>query len=343
MDDYYGLLGVDADATVDDIRGAYRERKNDIDTTSAGGRESAAQLNKAWNVLSDPYQRGRYDEQRSTAVANGTLGEDDGDADVAVTSNGTGSKSSTGGDRRARAQSAREARVAAQRTPTISLPEGVKWPRQKQRIIAMAIDLAVVVVLFLGIGWFGANALARHEKPEVVDKINSLQKQIDAENKTKSDADKRVSADKSANDTAKQKTDQAASDAAKKQVTDLTKQRDDEYSKLNAYLLGGTALAFGLGLLYLAIPSALSGRTFGKKTQHLIVLRDNGAPLGWSGAFVRYGLVVLVTLALFTLLRLGPLSGVIVLFGVTMWMRNGNMQGLHDRVAHTIVVSDEKA
>jgi hypothetical protein len=29
-----------------------------------------------------------------------------------------------------------------------------------------------------------------------------------------------------------------------------------------------------------------------------------------------------------------------VLFGVTMWMRNPNMQGLHDRVAHSIVVSD---
>ena len=29
-----------------------------------------------------------------------------------------------------------------------------------------------------------------------------------------------------------------------------------------------------------------------------------------------------------------------ILFGVTMWMRNPNMQGLHDRFAHTIVVSD---
>jgi hypothetical protein len=205
----------------------------------------------------------------------------------------------------------------------------------------MVIDLLVVVVVFLGIGWFGANALAKNQKPEVVDKIDSIQKQIDDQNKVKSDADKRVSDDKNANRPTK--ADQDASDAAKKKVDDLTKQRNDEYNKLNPYLFGGTALAFGLGLMYLAIPSAISGRTFGKKLQHLLVLREDGSPLGWGGAFMRYGLIVLVTMALFTLLRLGPLAGVIVLFGVTMWMRNGNMQGLHDRVAHTIVVSDEKA
>jgi uncharacterized RDD family membrane protein YckC len=341
MDDYYALLGVDADASVDQIRGAYRERKGDIDTTDASGRAAAAQLNKAWNVLSDPYQRGRYDEQRSVAAASGDLGEDD--IDVEVSTNGAGGKAGAADDRRTRAQAARQARTAAQRKPTITLPAGVHWPRQKQRIIAMVIDLFVVVLIFLAIGWFGANALAKNQKPEVVDRVNALQKEIDAQNKLKTDADNRVSADKHANDAAKQATDQKASDAAKQKVTDLTKQRDDEYAKLNPYLLGGTVLAFGLGLLYLVIPSGISGRTLGKKQQHLVVLRENGSPLGWGGAFVRYGSVVLATMVLFTLLRLGPLGGVIVLFGVTMWMRNGNMQGLHDRIAHTIVVSDEKA
>jgi uncharacterized RDD family membrane protein YckC len=33
-------------------------------------------------------------------------------------------------------------------------------------------------------------------------------------------------------------------------------------------------------------------------------------------------------------------AAILVLFGVTMWLRNANMQGLHDRFAHTIVVSD---
>ena len=338
MDDYYALLGVDADASVDDIRGAYRDRKSGIDTTSASGRESAAQLNKAWNVLSDPYQRGRYDEQRASAGADGSLA--DGEADLQVSTNGSGGRAVDTNDRRARAQAAREARVAAQRKPTITLPEGVHFPRQKQRVIAMMIDLFVLLIFVFGIGWIGANALAKHEKPEVVDRINTLNKQITDANKTKSGADKRVSDDKKANNTAQQSVDQKASDAAKTQVDNLTKERDSEYKKLGGYLFGGTALAFGLGFLYLAIPSAMTGRTLGKKLQHLKVLREDGSPLGWRGSITRYGLVVLITFFLYLLLR--EFAGIIVLFGVTMWMRNPNMQGLHDRMAHTIVVSDEK-
>jgi curved DNA-binding protein CbpA len=342
MDDYYSLLGIDAEASVDDIRGAYRDRKNDLDTTSESGRASAARLNKAWNVLSDPYQRGRYDQQRAAGDENGSAAADDDDAATDVARNGSSSgktKNAGGTTRQSRAQEAREAR--ANRKPTVALPAGTHFPKQKQRVIAMVIDLAVVVVIFLVFGWFGANSLAKHEKPAVVDHITQLNKQIDDQNKVKSDADKRVSADKKANNTAAQTIDQKASDAAKQKVTDLTNTRDDEYKKLNPYLLGGTALAFGLGLLYLVIPSALSGRTMGKKFQHLRVLREDGSPLGWGGALKRYGLIVLVTLVLFVPLRLGPLGGVIVLFGVTMWMRNPNMQGLHDRFAHTIVVSDE--
>ncbi len=45
-----------------------------------------------------------------------------------------------------------------------------------------------------------------------------------------------------------------------------------------------------------------------------------------------------MTFVLYLLLQ--QIAGVVVLFGVTMWMRNGNMQGLHDRFAHTIVVTD---
>jgi uncharacterized RDD family membrane protein YckC len=336
LDDYYGLLGVEAEASVDDIRGAYRERKSGIDTTSPSGRASAAQLNKAWNVLSDPYQRGRYDEKRAEAIDEGTFDTDD--ADVEVVTNG--SSSATRNDRRSRTQSAREQRVAAQRKPTIALPEGVRWPQQKQRIIAMVIDLLVLFAIVFGLGWVGASAVAKHQQPAVFDRVSELQKQIDAQNKVKSDADKRVSDDKKANDTAKQKTDQDASDAAKKQVEQLTKEQTKENAKVNGYLIGGVFIAFGIGLLYLAIPSAKTGRTLGKKLQHLKVLREDGSPLGWSGALTRYGLPVLATFLLYFLMR--EFAAVIVLFGVTMWMRNGNMQGLHDRIAHTVVVSDEK-
>ncbi len=73
-DDYYELLGVEPDAAVTDIRAAYRERKAAVGARDDDdAKADAAALNKAWNVLSDPYQRGRYDQQLADA------GDDDGD------------------------------------------------------------------------------------------------------------------------------------------------------------------------------------------------------------------------------------------------------------------------
>jgi curved DNA-binding protein CbpA len=338
MDDYYSLLGVDAGASVDDIRGAYRVRKDGLDTASDAGKADAAKLNKAWNVLSDPYQRGRYDQQRAAAAESGALGTDEDDNPAS--SNGSGSqsaRSSARNPRQARQQSMREARQARMKAPTIAPPAGTKFPAPKQRIIAMVIDLLVLIVLVSG-SQVAAQAVAKSQKPAIVKQIDQLNDQITAQNRIRSDADKRVSADKKANNTTAQATDQKAADDAKATVTRLTKERDDAASKLNPYFVGGIAIAFFLGFLYLAIPSGLTGRTLGKRIQHLKTLREDGSPLGLRGAVVRYGLIVLVTFVLYFVLQ--QIAAVIVLFGVTMWMRNPNMQGLHDRFAHTIVVSD---
>ena len=78
MDDYYELLGVDEDAPVDDIRSAYRDKKAAVDTSAGDDAKSdVAKLNKAWNVLSDPYQRGRYDQQRNTASDDDEYDDDE--------------------------------------------------------------------------------------------------------------------------------------------------------------------------------------------------------------------------------------------------------------------------
>jgi curved DNA-binding protein CbpA len=338
MDDYYSLLGIDADASVDDIRGAYRVRKQGLDTASDTGKADAAKLNKAWNVLSDPYQRGRYDQQRAAAAESGAPDTDQDDDTTSTNGSGPkGPRAAARNSRQARQQSIREARQARMKTPTIAPPAGTKFPATRQRIIAMVIDLLVLIVLVSG-SQVAAQAVAKSQKPAIVKQIDNLNDQITKQNKIKSDADGRVSADKKANNTAAQATDQKASDDAKAQVTSLTKQRDDAASKLNPYFIGGIAIAFLLGFLYLAIPSALTGRTLGKRTQHLKTLREDGSPLGLRGAVVRYGLIVLVTFVLYFVLQ--QIAAVIVLFGVTMWMRNPNMQGLHDRFAHTIVVSD---
>src|SRR5882724_11707155 len=116
MDDYYELLGVDEDAPVDDIRSAYRDKKASVDTSAGDDAKSdVAKLNKAWNVLSDPYQRGRYDQQRTEGDdADAEYDNDDEDAPVVRKS------SSRTNDRAERRNKNRQPAK-----PTIALPAGV--------------------------------------------------------------------------------------------------------------------------------------------------------------------------------------------------------------------------
>src|SRR5580704_618737 len=104
-DDYYEMLGVDEDAPVDDIRAAYRDKRAaalDIDDSPKNknkdrdaerARAEAAALNKAWNVLSDPYQRGRYDEQRASGATETDDDDVDDDEDAAPVARKTATKS----------------------------------------------------------------------------------------------------------------------------------------------------------------------------------------------------------------------------------------------------------
>ena len=93
---------------------------------------------------------------------------------------------------------------------------------------------------------------------------------------------------------------------------------------------------FVFGLLYLVVPSALTGQTLGKKIMGIRVIRTDGSKLGWAGAFTRYGLIVGAANLLFMLLQV--LAAAIVLMVVLGWMRNPNKQGMHDRFAKTLVV-----
>jgi uncharacterized RDD family membrane protein YckC len=67
---HYERLGVEPDATKEEIRSAYRERLEELrgtvekgrsDQARNGARDETARLNAAWQVLSDPFQRQRYD------------------------------------------------------------------------------------------------------------------------------------------------------------------------------------------------------------------------------------------------------------------------------------------
>jgi curved DNA-binding protein CbpA len=338
MDDYYSLLGIDADATVDDIRGAYRVRKDGLDTGSEAGRADAVKLNKAWNVLSDPYQRGRYDEQRTTAAEEGTL---DADADEAAPSaNGSGTKglrASAKNSRQERQRSVREARAARMKKPTITLPAGTAFPTPRRRIVAMVIDLGVLILLFSAsqmlmlsleksqhrTAYDARQELVNHKIPDAQKQTSADNKQLDAATKANNASDIKTYKDKVAADKATE--------------SDLNKQLDSLDSTMSDVVQETTIGFFVIGFLYLVLPSALTGRTLGKRLQKIRVVREDGSRLGLQ-AVVRYGMIVVATYALSSIL--GPIGAAIVLFGVTMWMRNPNMQGLHDRFAHTIVVSD---
>ncbi|MEO6468617.1 MAG: J domain-containing protein, partial [Acidimicrobiia bacterium] len=71
MSDYYDLLGIERGADKDAIRSAYRDR------LEGASQSERAKLNKAWNVLSDPVQRGRYDGADADGSAVDDIDDDD--------------------------------------------------------------------------------------------------------------------------------------------------------------------------------------------------------------------------------------------------------------------------
>jgi uncharacterized RDD family membrane protein YckC len=334
MDDYYALLGVDTDARTDDIRSAYREKKAALDTTDTdSAKTEVARLNKAWNVLSDPYQRGRYDEQRARAAADGEL-EDVDELDTAPASP------------RIRRQAAARQRQA--QVPTIELPTGMQWAENRRRIIAMAIDLAVLAVLFFVASQVLGPAIARSMRPDTVDRVEQLRDELNDARDEASDLDEAADeaedkADESGSEADREAADEARAraDAASDAEDNLTDEYNEESQKLLPIYIATIGGAFLVGLIYLAVPSARSGQTLGKRLQHIRVVRQDGSEIGFGDAIRRYGLIILATFALYIVLR--ELAPIVVLFVVTGWMRNANHQGLQDRIAKTIVVADDRA
>lgn len=372
MDDYYGLLGVQADAQTEEIRTAYREKKATLD--AAGDKEQIARLNRAWNVLSDPYQRGRYDEQRAQAALDGTL-----------ESSGPPAAPPTAAPRR-RGLFQPPDRTTPPPQPTVELPPGTTWPQPRRRLTAMIIDLAVLFLLFVGTFFFAMPAVLDARYPDETDLSDRLADEVadldDLEQARDDARDARRDAEQALEDAQAGDGDVDAAEAALEEARtaeedaraelaageesasplleeceaggfDTRVESDDDedeptlrdrleecFVDINGELFG-TRIAiiegfFVVGLLYLAVPSALTGQTLGKSIMRVRVVRQDGSRLGWGGAFKRYGLIVVGANVLYLLLQV--LSAAIVLIVVLGWMRNPNQQGLHDRTAKTLVV-----
>ncbi|HTD49630.1 MAG TPA: DnaJ domain-containing protein, partial [Acidimicrobiia bacterium] len=182
VDDYYQLLGVDADAPVADIRAAYRDKKAAVaDQRTDQAKADAAALNKAWNVLSDPYQRGRYNEQRAHLDETDESDDDNGDDETAaVPARRRPAKTNA-------RPNPRETRAGAK--PTIALPAGMAFPTTRARRVAMFIDLGVLFALFLA-SQFLMVALEKSQHPSAYNDISTVNKLITTAHSNTSAANK---------------------------------------------------------------------------------------------------------------------------------------------------------
>ena len=94
MTDHYAVLGVARNASVDDIRRAYRNRMRTAHPDSRGATGSSTssttaevtRIAEAWNVLSSPARRAAYDLQLATGSAAGVGAVATGNAARAATS-----------------------------------------------------------------------------------------------------------------------------------------------------------------------------------------------------------------------------------------------------------------
>lgn len=352
MDDYYRILDVSPDAQREDIKVAYRARRSDLDARdSDAARAEASRLNRAWNVLSDPTQRERYDARLARSRAEGETETGDGGSDRP----GAGSlvergRGDAGRRSRRRRLFERPDQDASRSQPTIEVPAGMRFAESRPRLWAMGIDLVALALVFVTVLMFIAPALQEQRYPEQYDQLSVLRDDYDSAQVAAGKADKRADGAEAAAEEARAKKaddasvkaaaaqkDRAKSDAAKREVDRLKKESDDVWGEVRGFAFLLSEGAFLLALVYLVVPSAKNGQTLGKRLRGVRSVRVTGARLGWTGALVRYGVIIFPLNALWFIA--GPLALALVLFGVLRWMRDPNCQGMHDRIAKTIVVA----
>ena len=341
-DDYYEMLGVDEDAAVDDIRAAYRDKRaeaiainekaKDQAKEAERARVEAARLNKAWNVLSDPYQRGRYDQERANAADSDDDEYDDDDEPVTRTAR---TPAATDGKKRTTANERRAARANAK--PTVTLPAGMYFPSTKRRLFAMFIDLALLLVLFIGSQLLVVH-LEKSQHGQAYKDVTTLNnttipKAHDATNKAKKAASANVDCTKPTTGNDKAYCD---AKAAEKKLNDELLAKQKVLAPTQNLVSG---LFFLLSLVILLVPSLFGGQTLGKRLQHVRLMRVDGSPARWMEVFRRYTALVFAAYVLSTILR-SPVGALIVVFVATLWTRNPNQQALQDKFAKTLVLTE---
>jgi hypothetical protein len=349
-DNYYDELGVERGASRDEIREAHRQRVSDLeaardkkgvsDAQLQANRDEVARVRAAWNVLSDPFQRQRYTEQQLTGWRKLL-------APPPPKQSAGGGKNGNGNGKDAAQPTNRRNRPE----PTIVLPAGMQLAEPRQRGMAMLFDIAILMVIYTGIS-FLLPAVIQSDYSDIVKQIDKVSTLHDAQNDV-NDAQKSLDDAKNASDTksAQQDLTNAQKDVTKatKEVKDAgiknppttakasdTKETDLRNSIVGTqYAIAATILV--LGLLYLVPPTARRGQTFGMRNRRIKVVRVDGSPVTWWAAFARFFVPLAVAFVL-----LIPLSTIAPLLGLAIvgWsFFDRNRQGIHDKLARTVVVA----
>jgi uncharacterized RDD family membrane protein YckC len=374
-DNYYDELGVEPGASRDELREAHRqrvadleaarERKNVSESQLQANRDEVARVRAAWNVLSDPFQRQRYDAQ--LAAESEPSGEvelvDDDDAAPASGTELTGwrkllapppPRDGGGGNRNGNGKPpARTDRNGRPRPePTVVLPAGMTLAEPRVRGMALLFDISILIVIFFAVSLV-VPRLIQSDYQDIQDRISKTndlhdarQDVIDAQ-KSVDDAKNDKDANSAAKDLQSAKKDyrSAVKDAKDAGVParylstssppspkQLQKYADDQSDEIQTTSYVTTGLTFVLALAYLVPITARTGHTLGMRGRKIKVVRVDGSPPGWYAAFTRFTLPILLALAI-------PSFGVILGLGMVAWGyfdRNG--QGIHDKLARTLVV-----
>ncbi len=150
-DSHYDRLGVESDASKEEIRSAYRDRLEELrtkiekgrsDEARDGAREETARVNAAWQVLSDPFQRQRYDAGLGTGDTGEPVDEEEHE---------TAAAASAPARRRGLFQPREpgEPRARGQRREPVGVA-GAEAAPVGRRLAALGIDVAVMGAVFLG-------------------------------------------------------------------------------------------------------------------------------------------------------------------------------------------------
>jgi uncharacterized RDD family membrane protein YckC len=377
-ENYYEQLGVEPGASRDEIRDAHRARVADLeaarekkgisDSQVQQNRDEVARVRAAWNVLSDPFQRKRYDA-RLGAPDGDEIDLVDAEVDDASAEPGTAlqltgwrkfmsppppkptpTKNGANGSSKAKPTNKRQ-----RPEPTIVIP-GMQLAEPRQRGMAMLFDIAILMVIYTAVS-FLLPSLVQSDYPDIVkqiDKIsavssaqgdvNNAQKALDKANTNTAT----TSAQKNLNSAQKALT-KATKDAKgenitpvtgstpAKTVTALDKQEQDLRDSIvgTQYLISITILV--LGLLYLVPITVRTGHTLGMRNRRVKVVRVDGSPVTWWAAFARF--FVPLAIAFVLLIQLSTLAPMIGLAIVGWSFFDKNRQGIHDKLARTVVVA----